>query len=209
MRVPCVVRWPGHDPGRARPATRSASTIDLLPTFARLAGGGRADRPHDRRQGHLAADVGQPGAKSPHEAFSTTHMDQLQAVRSGKWKLHLPLKAKKNELGQARQDAAAELYDLDADIHEDHNVADEHPDVVKRLMALAAKARRTSAIRASKAPTSAPPAGWTTQPADCCRRSRSGVADQGVRGPDLREDLACLTMYVSDTRGVEAARNGQ
>ena len=34
--------------------------------------------------------LGEAGAKSPHEAFFYYSGDELQAVRSGKWKLHVP-----------------------------------------------------------------------------------------------------------------------
>ena len=51
----------------------------------------------------------------------------LHAVRSGRWKLHLIRK---------------ELYDLDADVGEEHNVIDDHPDIVGRLETLAEECRR-------------------------------------------------------------------
>jgi len=68
-------------------------------------------------------------------------MDQLQAVRSGKWKLHLPLKQKKKNWGEPTPDVPLALYDLQADITETTDVAEQHPDVVKRLLALAERAR--------------------------------------------------------------------
>ncbi|MBM4035430.1 MAG: sulfatase [Planctomycetes bacterium] len=140
MRVPCIARWPGRIP----PGTTCGelcTTMDILPTFARLAG---ADLPRDRAiDGRdiwplLAA---QPGTKSPHEAFFHYYMEQLQAVRAGKWKLYLPLAAKwRSFRGEARP-SPAELYDLEADIGEKANVAAAHPQVVARLLAFAEKAR--------------------------------------------------------------------
>jgi len=85
--------------------------------------------------------AGQEGAKSPHEAFYYYQMDQLQAVRSGRWKLHLPLKVKKRNWGAGTPDTPLRLYDLEADIGEENDVADRHPEVVERLLALAQKAR--------------------------------------------------------------------
>ena len=84
-----------------------------------------------------------PGAKSPHEAFYYYFMSQLQAVRSGRWKLYVrcdPLI--KGWMGKPEGIQEEALYDLEADTKEITNVAAEHPDVVKRLNALAEAARR-------------------------------------------------------------------
>jgi arylsulfatase A-like enzyme len=86
--------------------------------------------------------AGQPGAKTPHEAFFHYHLGQLQAVRSGDWKLIVP--------HIAWPDASApnqvtlkqpELYNLADDIAESKDVAARHPDVVQRLTKLAEQCR--------------------------------------------------------------------
>ena len=144
LRVPCIVRWPGHiPPGRV--SDELVATMDILPTFAALAG---AKVPDDRViDGKNIWPVlsGQPGAKSPHEAFFFYCYTHLQAVRSGKWKLVLPRPARPPWCGWSARmvDAVEELslYDLEADIAERHNVADQHPEVVARLMRLIEKAR--------------------------------------------------------------------
>lgn len=140
MRVPCVARWPGRIPAD-RSCDEICTMMDLLPTFARLAD---AAAPTDRIID--GKDIwpllsGQPGAGSPYEAFLYYYMAQLQAVRSGCWKLYLPLDRKQVSLGGKTVSSAAELYDLDADIGETTNLADKHPGVVRRLMALAEGAR--------------------------------------------------------------------
>lgn len=132
MREPCVVRWPGHVPAGSI-CDEVSSTIDLLPTFAALAG---ADVPNDRIID--GKDIwpllsAASGARSPHEAFFYYFRSQLQCVRSGKWKLHL---------GGKRAKPSPRLYDLDADIAEKNDVAADNPNVVKRLLALAEKARK-------------------------------------------------------------------
>jgi hypothetical protein len=68
-------------------------------------------------------------------------MDQLQAVRAGRWKLHLPLKVQRRHWGKGIPNRPMALYDLKADIGEKTNVADQRPEVVRRLLALADKAR--------------------------------------------------------------------
>ncbi len=142
MRVPCVVRWPSRIPAGAV-CDEVASTMDLLPTFVHLAGGRMAslDRIVD---GHDIWPLlaGRADARTPYEAFYYYHLDQLHAVRSGRWKLHLPLAAKRVNLRDERRASDGQLFDLEADIGEATNLADKHPDVVERLMGLADKARR-------------------------------------------------------------------
>ena len=140
MRVPCVVRWPGKIPA-GKTNDELCTTMDLLPTFAKLAG---AKPPSDRiidgkdvRPLLFAAEK----ARSPHEAFYYYHTNQLHVVRSGRWKLHLPSPAKQTNLRGDTRPAKAMLYDLATDIGETTNVADKHPQVVKRLLALGEKAR--------------------------------------------------------------------
>ena len=140
MRVPCIIRWPGKIPA-GRTCDEVSSTMDLLPTFAQLAG---AETPGDRIID--GKDIwpllsGGKDAASPHEAFFYYYLAQLQAVRAGKWKLHLPLKAKWTNFRGASRPSRAELYDLETDVGETTNVANRHPEVVERLGELARRAR--------------------------------------------------------------------
>ena len=140
MRVPCIARWPKHIPAGTK-CSEVTGTIDLLPTIARLAGTKQPTRDID---GHdiwplLSAE---PDAKSPHKAYYYYQMQQLQAVRSGPWKLFLPLKSKIRNWGKPEGETQMKLFHLGKDIHEDHNVAAENPNVVKRLLALAEDGRK-------------------------------------------------------------------
>ena len=158
MREPCIVWWPGHIPA-GKACDELATTMDLLPTFARLAG---TKSPSDRiidGKDIWPLMVGKRGATSPHEAFYYYQIDQLQAVRSGKWKLHLPLKQKKKSWGKPTPNVPLQLYDLQADIGETSNVADDHPEVVERLLALAEKAQRDLGD-AGREGENQRPAGW-------------------------------------------------
>ena len=139
QRVPCVARWPGKIPEGSE-SSEIVSTLDLLPTFAKLAGVPLPTKPID---GHDASDIllGEKDARSKHEAFYYYQMDQLQCVRSGKWKLHLALKSKKRNWGKPEGKTPRQLYDLDKDTGETTDVSSDHPDVVKRLLALAEMAR--------------------------------------------------------------------
>ena len=66
--------------------------MDLLPTFAKLSGADPS--PKRKVDGHdiSALLVSDQHVPSPYEAFYYYERDQLQAVRSGPWKLFLPLK---------------------------------------------------------------------------------------------------------------------
>ncbi len=128
MREPCIMRWPGKVPAGTA-CSEVAATIDVLPTFAKLAG---AKVPDDRiidGRDIWPLICGQSGARSPHRAY----FFRDNAVRCGKWKLHL----KGRDTVKRRPDQVfPALYDLSADISEDHNVAAEHPQVVQRLRKL-------------------------------------------------------------------------
>ena len=122
MRVPTIAWCPGSIPaGTATDAI--AGMFDILPTFVKRAGGS-VPTDHKIDGGDIwPLLAGEPGAKSPHEVFYFFHGLNLQAVRSGPWKLHL---------------AKAALYNLTDDIGEANDVSAAHPDVVKSLRALAA-----------------------------------------------------------------------
>ncbi len=162
QRVPCVVWWPGRIPAGAS-CDEVCSTMDLLPTFARLAG---TQPPGDRiLDGHDIWPLlsGRPGARSPYEAFYYYYLEQLQAVRSGPWKLYLPLEAKwKNFRGDTEASPAA-LYDLDHDLQETTNLADRHPEVVRRLVQLAERARDDLGD-VGRPGKNQRPAGWVEKP---------------------------------------------
>jgi len=115
----------------------------FLPTFARLAETETATRRRIDGKDIWSLMAGVKGAKSPHDAFYYYFVDQLQAVRSGKWKLHLALEAKQS--GWNRDEAPSEmrLYNLNKDIGETTDVSGKHPEVVARLLELAGRARAT------------------------------------------------------------------
>lgn len=141
MREPCVMRWPGKIPAGTH-CDQLCTTMDLLPTFARLAG---TTEPKDRiidGKDILDLMLRPEEARSPHPAFYYYFMSQLRAVRSGRWKLHLgldPMLEKWHGNPTGKCDAA--LYDLETDIGEKKNVMAAHPEVVKKLLQFAQKAR--------------------------------------------------------------------
>jgi arylsulfatase A len=131
FRVPCIARWPGTVPAGAVTA-EVAATVDVLPTFAKLAGAAvPADRPIDGRDiGPLLRGV--PGAKSPHEYYLFPHLKG--ALRNGQWKFYpWPEGADKKMNKNATAKKGVQLYDLGHDIGERTNVAAQHPELVRQL----------------------------------------------------------------------------
>jgi arylsulfatase A-like enzyme len=126
LRVPCVMRWPGViSPGRTCKAMSTA--MDLFPTLAGLAG---AAPPGDRRldgRDLRPLLLNETGAGSPHETFCYYRGSELEAVRAGRWKLHLK---------------GGGLYDLETDLGEQHDVSAEQAEVAGRLHKSADNCRR-------------------------------------------------------------------
>lgn len=142
LRVPAIIRWPDRVPA-GRTSDAIISTLDVLPTFAALAGvAGKV--PTDRTidgldQRDLILGRSEQGAG---DSFLYYNGNELQAVRKGPWKLRLAgLRNLRKWTELDRGTEKTELYHLVNDIGESQNVAAENPDVVKRLMAIAEAAR--------------------------------------------------------------------
>lgn len=151
VRVPAILWAPGKVPA-GTVCDLVATTMDVMPTFAALAG---ADVPSDR------VIDGEDIRHLFHGEFDKANRDKayfyylrvhLQAVRQGKWKLHLP--REKEPIGVApfsrNTHIAPEdrvgfeepfLVDLENDLGETTNLAAENPQVVERLLGLAESMR--------------------------------------------------------------------
>lgn len=148
VRVPCVAKFPGRIP-KGTVCSEPAMTIDLLPTIAGLIGADLPDRKID------GLDIwpllsGEPNAKSPHDALIFYWGKELQAVRSGDWKLHFPHRyrhvvapgAGGTPGTQTSEQIGLSLFNLRDDISESKDLAAEYPEVVARLSGLAEKTRQ-------------------------------------------------------------------
>ena len=132
VRVPFLVRWPGHTPAGAKNDTTAFTAVDLLPTLCAAAG--IALPPDYRGDGEnlLAAFHGQPAKRTRPIFWDWTgkaadpHWWPRLAVRDGDWKLLLTTDAKRIALHRLTTDRA-EAVDL----------AKDHPEIVARLTQLA------------------------------------------------------------------------
>lgn len=163
-RVPTLVWWPGHVPANTTNA-QPAHLIDLLPTITQLTGTTNPTATIDGRS-ILPRLLGQANANDGREATYFFLGMELQAVRKGRWKLHLPHRyehiVKPNHDGSL--DAKAEspllelsLFDLETDPTESQNVAPQNPTLVQELQQLATtfadelqRTKRPAAVAAVK-----------------------------------------------------------
>jgi arylsulfatase A-like enzyme len=132
IRVPMIASWPGTIPA-GRVSAHPWAHWDIFPTLADITG---ARTPPSLDGLSMARALrGQP--QPTHDFFYWEFHERgfQQAVRMGKWKAV-----------KLAKDAALQLYDLDADPHEEHNVASAHPDVVQKIETYLRTARTDSQI---------------------------------------------------------------
>ena len=141
FRVPTIAWWPSKVPAGTT-CSELSTTMDFMPTFARLAGG---KAPQDRKiDGHdvRALILDEPNAKTPYEVFYYYQLDHLQAIRSGPWKLFLPSAKASRPPRVAKGEAVKPLlFNVVVDIGSQEDLSNKEPEIVKRLMALAEPAR--------------------------------------------------------------------
>ncbi|WP_298866684.1 arylsulfatase [uncultured Gimesia sp.] len=116
IRVPLIVKWPG----KVQAATTSdhiSAFWDFLPTACDLAG----IKPPQNIDGisYLPAMLGK--SQPAHDSLFWKYRGKL-ALRTGKWKAV--------QIGPQK---TLELYNLDTDIGEQHNIATKHPKIVEQM----------------------------------------------------------------------------
>lgn len=125
IRVPMIASWPGViEPGSQ--TDHLSAQWDVMPTLSDIAGVDapdnidgisfapilRGDEEQQRRHDHLYWEFPASGGQ--------------QAVRLGEWK-----GIRKNILRTGNMDI--ELYNLEEDIQEQHNIADQHPEIIEKI----------------------------------------------------------------------------
>jgi arylsulfatase A-like enzyme len=132
IRVPLIARWPG----KIKPGTTSgliSAFWDFLPTACDAAG----VKPPDGIDGisYLPTLLGRDGQQKKHDYLYWEFYEQggKQAVRQGDWKA-VRLDVRRNP------DGPIELYNLKDDVGETKNLAEEHPEVVRKMADVMAEA---------------------------------------------------------------------
>lgn len=142
LRVPCIMWAPGKVPAGTS-SDQVTATIDLLPTIAKLTG---ASLPTDRViDGLDISDIIHGQDMTLERPYFYYQHQELRAVRVGKWKLHLSHQPDSKAIAYTkwpRHSAPADrvhfdtntLYDLEKDIGETTDVAEDHPEIVAQLL---------------------------------------------------------------------------
>lgn len=136
IRVPLIARWPGRIAAGSG-SNHVCASWDFLPTCCELAG-----VPVPRGIDGLSilpTLLGLPQMQQSHDYLYWEFHEQgkKQAVRMGDWK-GIRLNVAKNSNGPI------ELYDLEADMGEERNVADQHPEIAEQIATIMASARTPS-----------------------------------------------------------------
>ena len=128
-RVPCIVRWPGKVPA-GQVSDAIFATIDFMPTFANLC---EFTMPNDRKiDGVDQTDLllGKKPAGNRDSFF------YINAVRQGKWKYLKPKHCMHGYARDREREEVEELYNLEDDLAETTNLAEQYPEKVAELKAL-------------------------------------------------------------------------
>jgi arylsulfatase len=137
MRVPLIARWPGRIPG-GRVSDLPAAFYDVLPTLAEVAG----TAPPKGVDGiSFLPTLTDGGQQKQHEflVWEFHGYGGQQAVRMGRWK-GIRLNCYKDP------DGPILLYDLENDLAEERDVAEQHPEVVLKMAELLKQQHSDSAI---------------------------------------------------------------
>jgi len=135
IRVPMILKWPGRIPAGARYGL-PVSSVDLTPTFLAAAGVPTSNSSHPFDGVDLVPFLRKPAGNGPHPVLCWENRAWLgprgeqrpapgkynRAVRKGKWKLV-----------QLAGQPDWQLFDMEADAGEQHDLATELPGIVRDL----------------------------------------------------------------------------
>jgi arylsulfatase A len=120
-RVPFIASWLGRALGFVDDTPRSL--LDITPTLCALAG----VAPPPNLDGQDMSSLLRDGDTTPRGPVYLFYNEYLNAMRSGKWKLHY-------RYGTDTRTYMPQLFDLDADPREAFNLAERYPDIVDQLL---------------------------------------------------------------------------
>jgi arylsulfatase A-like enzyme len=193
VRVPLLVRWPGH----IQPGTKVvpiAADIDLLPTLADLAGvkvGG--NKPLD---GVSVAPLLLGKSRDWPDRMIFNHWNGSVSVRSQQYRL----------------DAAGKLYDLTRDPGQEHDLSRDRPETAAKLAEAVARWKRDVLAELPAKDDRPFPVGYRTFPATTLP-TRDGVPHGNLRRSATAPNCSYFTHWTSSddrmTWDIEVATTGR
>ncbi|MEO6000590.1 MAG: sulfatase [Chitinophagaceae bacterium] len=132
MRVPAIAWWPG----KIKPNTIStalATTMDLLPTFAKLSHA--ALSPNVELDGQDISELLLGRKDNIRDQVLFYINENLYAIRKGKWKAHFITHPSYSAEAPVSHELPL-LYDIDSDPSEKYNLAKWHPKVIEEMRAI-------------------------------------------------------------------------
>ncbi|MGI9470862.1 MAG: sulfatase/phosphatase domain-containing protein, partial [Rubripirellula sp.] len=137
VRVPTIVRWPGHvQPGSS--SDRVSGFEDWMPTLMEVVGGGDTVPSSIDGISMVATLEGKDQPERPYLYREFPSYGGQQTIRVGDWK------AVRQDM--AKGNLEIELYNIAKDIGEQNNVATDHPQVVAELKTMMETVRTPSEV---------------------------------------------------------------
>ncbi|MFW5836091.1 MAG: sulfatase [bacterium] len=131
VRMPFVAQWGNRIPPGSR-CDSPAHLMDMVPTFARLAGG---EVPPGLDGIDIADLMLGAAIESPDREFFYYFQTSLNAMRRGRWKLHVGSGHGEDGLRQRTTQEMPQLFDLAEDPGERYNLASRNTVLVDDMMA--------------------------------------------------------------------------
>ena len=140
IRIPFIVRWPGHvSAGKVN--DHQLAFYDVMPTFCELMEDKAFPKKYINKKikndcfdgiSFVPTLLGDDGKQQKHGfLYWEFHETDQIGVRMGDWKLLV-------------KKGTPYLYDLANDVHEDHDIAAAHPDIVKQMKEIIKREHRDS-----------------------------------------------------------------
>ena len=126
VRVPWIVRWPGHVPANRVDDKSVISGADFLPTLCAMTGVKFNSADFDGEDASAAWLGKGEHVRTTPLFWKTSAVNSDAGIREGQWKLIYPTRKRGAELA---------LYDIVNDPGENQNLVSQHPEIVKKLSA--------------------------------------------------------------------------
>lgn len=137
IRIPMIAKWPGKIKAKTESEHISAFW-DMYPTFAEIT---KQKVPQEVDGISIFPSLTGKGSQKVHEYLYWEFHEKggRQAIRMGKWK-GVRYNVSENP------DSKIELYNLETDLGENNNIADEHPEIVKQITEFMKSGRTESEV---------------------------------------------------------------